>query len=405
MNYVSLAEAKPAYKFDCECDNLQPSAYYRISLVTDTAARSDAWTYTLVTRLRSVLTVQDKCSILSDNEYFIIQKHAGNIDRADAFAETLIHLLESAMHASGVVSGSVSIGYCLGCRHQAFQLAAEAERSMNLARQHPSSVRLSLSTGESEAPVPRAIGEISVPGYTSYYQFQPVVGIDEAIIGAETLLRFSSGSGADLSTAAVLAALEEKTLSSFGRLALFKAAAVACDLPNDMWLAVNVSAEQLNRSTLVSDVNAALEATGCSPDRLLLELTETESLEIFDEARRQLSELRAAGVKTAIDDFGALYTSSLYLDYLPFDVVKLDKRFIAQEVAANHHLPLEQIIAHIRAYGIEMVVVEGIDTEEKSRAAIASGADAMQGHYYSQPLRAEMLKAHFGTNSNRRLSL
>jgi EAL domain-containing protein (putative c-di-GMP-specific phosphodiesterase class I) len=66
-----------------------------------------------------------------------------------------------------------------------------------------------------------------------------------------------------------------------------------------------------------------------APGKLTLEITETAMLEDLEEATRVLQELRGLGVRVALDDFGAGYSSLRYLDRLPVDIVKIDRSFIA----------------------------------------------------------------------------
>ncbi len=73
----------------------------------------------------------------------------------------------------------------------------------------------------------------------------------------------------------------------------------------------------------------ALERHRVSPERLVLEITESALLGDLDRAARRLSELRAHGIRVAIDDFGTGYTSLAHLRRLPVDVLKIDRSFVS----------------------------------------------------------------------------
>jgi PAS domain S-box-containing protein len=150
-------------------------------------------------------------------------------------------------------------------------------------------------------------------------------------------------------------------------------------------VAVNVSPLQLADDSFVADVKHALHGSGLSPDRLCLEITETAAIRDLVDTGRRLSELTALGVRLALDDFGTGYASLTMLRSLPFDVVKIDRSFIA-DVAANASdaVLVRLIIDAAHALG-RKVCAEGIETPGQARQVIAVGADMAQGWLYGKP--------------------
>ncbi|GAB2927094.1 putative bifunctional diguanylate cyclase/phosphodiesterase [Rheinheimera gaetbuli] len=154
-------------------------------------------------------------------------------------------------------------------------------------------------------------------------------------------------------------------------------------------LAVNVSAQQFAKDTMLQQLTQVLQDSGLSPQ--LLELEVTESALMTDEARviDTMHQIRALGVRLAIDDFGTGYSSLSYLKRLPLDVLKIDKRFI-------EHIPAEQddkqIASAIIALAHTMnfkVLAEGVETAEQLQFLQQQGCDYYQGYYFSKPLAAD----------------
>src|SRR5581483_2811899 len=101
----------------------------------------------------------------------------------------------------------------------------------------------------------------------------------------------------------------------------------AAKWPNNMSVAINLSAMQFRSSTLVLSVISTLAATGLSAQRLALEITETVFLEDNRLVLDTLHQLRDLGVRISLDDFGTGYSSLSYLRSFPFDKIKIDRSF------------------------------------------------------------------------------
>jgi diguanylate cyclase (GGDEF)-like protein len=149
-------------------------------------------------------------------------------------------------------------------------------------------------------------------------------------------------------------------------------------------VAVNVSATQLTDPRLVHAVAAALERHGVRGDQLWIEVTES-ALAGGDAAVWVLAELKGLGVGIAIDDFGTGYSSLSQLRRLPFDILKIDRSFVAQlgQAEADDQI-LASIIQLAHSFGVR-TVAEGVETEEQARILTTLGCDIVQGYLYAQP--------------------
>ena len=98
-----------------------------------------------------------------------------------------------------------------------------------------------------------------------------------------------------------------------------------CDVP----VAINLFAPALDDLALPDRITLPCRAPGCPPAALSFELTEHLLLANIRRARTIIDQLRARGLRIAIDDFGSGYATMSYLRDLPIDELKLDRQFIA----------------------------------------------------------------------------
>ncbi len=163
-------------------------------------------------------------------------------------------------------------------------------------------------------------------------------------------------------------------------------------------MAVNLGLSSVRSATLVEDVDAALTASGCLPERLLLEITEHDELPFDPVAAARLLTLKERGVSIALDDFGTGYSSVGYLRRWPVDAIKLDRSLLpvagAESAFAATDDPLELldgVVALAAALGHD-VVAEGVEHADDDRAVRAVGVRFAQGWLYARPMLAEALE-------------
>ena len=113
-----------------------------------------------------------------------------------------------------------------------------------------------------------------------------------------------------------------------GEWALHQACRDAVTWPNAVGVTVNLSAAQFAGGGLGDTVESALAASGLSPDRLELEITESVLLRDDAAIVATLHRLRKRGVRIALDDFGTAFASLSYLRSFPFDTIKIDRSFV-----------------------------------------------------------------------------
>jgi diguanylate cyclase (GGDEF)-like protein len=151
-------------------------------------------------------------------------------------------------------------------------------------------------------------------------------------------------------------------------------------------LAINVSGRHVVEADLVSDVDAAIAATGADPRLLELELTESHLLDDIGRVRAVLAAVRQRGVSIAVDDFGTGYSSMTYLQRLPLDSVKIDRSFVERATdGAFDAVVIESIVRLGGALGLE-IVAEGIETDEQLAWLRNRGVHRAQGYLIAPPM-------------------
>ncbi|MEA2492770.1 MAG: hypothetical protein QOJ29_681, partial [Thermoleophilaceae bacterium] len=149
---------------------------------------------------------------------------------------------------------------------------------------------------------------------------------------------------------------------------------------------VNVSPRQLASPNFVANVREVLDETGIDAGTLCLEVTESALFVDPETAMQRLTELRALGVRLAIDDFGIGFSSLWHLRQLPdVDLLKIDRAFIT-ELGRNRKdsAIVGAVIVLAGSLGME-IVAEGIETLEQADELRAMGADYGQGYFFGRP--------------------
>ncbi|HYB49961.1 MAG TPA: EAL domain-containing protein [Burkholderiaceae bacterium] len=235
--------------------------------------------------------------------------------------------------------------------------------------------------------------------------YQPQIGRDGAMFGAEALIRWMP-SGHSVVPPAQFIPLAEETglILLIGRWVLDSACAQLKQWERDphtreLQLSVNVSARQFHQPDFVEQVRQSLLVSGANPARLKLELTEGVVLDHVEIVIRRMEQLSELGVGFSLDDFGKGYSSLSYLKRLPLDQIKIDQSFVSDiPWDANDAAIVRAILAMSQSLGLH-VIAEGVETAEQRNFLEQNGCHAYQGFLFSRPLPIEAfaefaLRAH-----------
>jgi EAL domain-containing protein (putative c-di-GMP-specific phosphodiesterase class I) len=154
-------------------------------------------------------------------------------------------------------------------------------------------------------------------------------------------------------------------------------------------VAINISGRHLQHADLVADVRNALETSGLEPENLVIELTESTIMHNTEVNLERFRELKALGVRLAIDDFGMGYSSLSYLHRFPIDILKIDRSFVGRLTEKGDGPELARAVVMLgETLGLE-TVAEGVEHEEQVEKLLELGCVAAQGFLFarSMPLK------------------
>jgi EAL domain-containing protein (putative c-di-GMP-specific phosphodiesterase class I) len=150
-------------------------------------------------------------------------------------------------------------------------------------------------------------------------------------------------------------------------------------------VSVNLSAAYLAQDRAVPTILALLSLERLPPELLTVEITETAVLTRPEQAAARLAEIRAAGIRVAVDDFGTGYTSLGLLPKLPVDELKIDRSFVVRMQESRAHATIiDAVISIARALDLS-VVAEGVEDEPVAAALATAGVDLLQGYHLNRP--------------------
>jgi diguanylate cyclase (GGDEF)-like protein/PAS domain S-box-containing protein len=216
---------------------------------------------------------------------------------------------------------------------------------------------------------------------------QPIVDLsDGTVVGREALVRWQHPDLGLLPPARFLPVAEETGLiEDLGRWVIGEATRIASATPDLGYVAINISPSQVHRTHLVDDVQAALDASGLPPSRLVVELTESVMLGAAPQGRSQLQQLDDLGVRLVVDDFGTGFSALSHLRDLPVSGIKVDRSF-TQGLGQDTHCEriVEALTGLAQGLGVD-IVAEGVETENQAQRLVDIGCQHAQGYLFGRP--------------------
>ena len=218
--------------------------------------------------------------------------------------------------------------------------------------------------------------------------FQPQFALpQDDLTGAEALARWNHPKIGRIGAGALFAVAERADhIVPLSRHIARLALAGAKDWPDQLRLSLNVTAFELASETYADELLAVLSASEFPAQRLTLEVTEQALLADIQIAARTLTRLSEAGIRIALDDFGAGFCNFRYLKLLPLDYLKLDRSMVDGITNEPRDLAVfRAIVAMARALDLD-VIVEGIESEAQRALIAEEGAHCYQGFLRAKPM-------------------
>lgn len=349
----------------------------------------------LAARLRNAVREGDKIGRLGGDEFAIIQ--FGNDQPRDsaALAARLIEVIGAPYGIDNhrlVVGASIGIAIADADYQDAAQLLRAADLAMYRAKAdgrgrfrvfEPQFDRQAQERRDLEAALRAAVEKDALEVH-----YQAFANLETGrISGFEALARWNDPNLGMVPPSTFIALAEEIGLIDLiGERILERACTDAAKWPQDITVAVNVSASQFKSGRLVAAVEAALAASGLPPGKLELEVTESIFLHGSESNCAILDRLGDMGVQISLDDFGTGYSSLSYLRSFSFNKIKIDKSFIRDLSANESSIAIVRAVCGLaRSFGAS-TTAEGVETGAQLAQIRAEGCTDMQGYFFSRPL-------------------
>ena len=156
-------------------------------------------------------------------------------------------------------------------------------------------------------------------------------------------------------------------------------------------VSVNLSVRQVRGRSVIETLHEVLSRLSIRPNQLVLEITEHMIMDDPESMIRLLREIKALGVRIALDDFGVGYSSFGHLKMMPLDTLKIDRSFIADLAESERAREIVKgIVALGHSLGLQ-VVGEAVESSAQRDALIALGVDVLQGFSLFRPMTADQL--------------
>jgi diguanylate cyclase (GGDEF)-like protein len=224
--------------------------------------------------------------------------------------------------------------------------------------------------------------------------YQPVVDYMGEIVGAEALLRWNHPEKGVLAPSEFLSLAEEKgIIVNIGKWALYTILKQLELWPNDIYIALNVSARELGDSQTVDNIIKALRgAEGIDQRQLKIEISESVWMKDPEMHIPRMEKLAAKGIDIQVDNYGTGTSSLSSLKKLPAKTLKIDGAFVADICTDSDDFKFLESIVNLALSRKKTVVVEGVESSEQADMLRLLKPVYLQGYYFSGPVPAEVFE-------------
>jgi diguanylate cyclase (GGDEF)-like protein len=357
-------------------------------------AAGDALLVAATARLLDCVRREDTVARLGGDEFTVLLEDMGDPSDAARMAERIGEALRTPFELGGqTVSISSSIGIALDIdrSHGPDDLLREADMAMYRAKSGGKARYEIFDTGMGSRAVERLELETELRHAAErgelVLHYQPVVSLATGQAEAvEALLRWQHPRRGLLVASEFLPmAIETDTMLELGNWALIRACTDAAKwqaVHPGLAVQVNLAPRELEQPALVSSVSAALTSAGLAPHWLRLEIPETTVVQDGEGTAAVLDELRALGVRLALDDVGGGISSLSLLSRLPVDVLKISPS------AADSPALIRATVALATALGMT-VTAQAVARADQSAGLAALGCRHAQGPLFGKPVGAD----------------
>lgn len=331
---------------------------------------------------------------LSGDEFAVVLNATESLEAANRVAQRLLQAFARDIAETPeetMISASIGIASFPADAESAEQLMSAADMALYRAKQEGrGAYRLFEATMNDELRdrrlVANDLADAADAGQLEL-TYQPQVDlVSGEVTGFEALIRWYHPERGEVPPGIFVPIAEENGLIlGIGEWVLRTACAEAAGWRVPLSISVNVSAAQIHNPGFARLIHEVLVETGLSPARLEIEVTETALVRDQVRAVTTLRQIRALGVRVAIDAFGTSHSSLTHLSAFPFSRIKLDQSFIRSFDSNPQAAAIVHAIVELGRYLGTPVVAEGVERREELAFLRAEGCAAAQGFLFGHP--------------------
>lgn len=224
--------------------------------------------------------------------------------------------------------------------------------------------------------------------------YQPIYStVKKCFVSAEALVRIRDKDGKIISPVKFIPVAEESGyIVELGKIIFDKVCVLMKNYQKTIgleYIEINLSVVQGEDKKLAEDVLFLLQKYELSSDSIILEITESASVQGKEQLLNNMKVLLGNGIEFALDDFGTGQSNLDYMASMPVRIVKFDKNMTQDYFTVEKtRMIMNAAIRMVHEMGME-VVAEGIETDEQLEEMIKQGVEHIQGYYFSRPLSEE----------------
>lgn len=372
----------------------------------------DSMLSAMARRMEAIVSPDDTVARIGGDEFAILLR-GGLADEGALVAARLLSetLCEPLVIGDQEVLPSVSVGVATGQASpgRAEDLLRNAEIALFRAKTRGYGQVVEFAPHMRQETSDRGALELALKHAVDHDEiellYQPVMDLGRArLAGFEALMRWRHPERGLIPPDQFIALAEETgAIVDLGRRALELAVDQLEDwhaqgtAPEGLFVSVNVSSRQLLSSQFAEEVQSILAPADLPARSLRLEVTESLVMANPETAASVLQTLLGSGIGLALDDFGTGYSSLAYLHRFHFEVMKIDRSFIAAMQSSEEARTIVRSMTDLgHSLGME-VVAEGPETDEDIRLLREMGCDFAQGYVFGAPLPADGAGALLGS--------
>ena len=357
-------------------------------------------------KLTSIVREGDIVARLSGDEFAIVLLNIGSSeeDAVDGSKKVCQKIFESLKEDLHIQNHSISFGLSVGVKlfpdgeKNINDIVSHADKAMYQAKKTGKNSFVFFDVDIEEKMKSKMLLEEEIlqafenDEFTFFFQAKVDVLTGE-IQGAEMLVRWQHPHKGVLFPDYFIGAIEEMGhIHKLSIKALHKACSFIETNQYQKTLAVNISSKELLFQNFEDEVIEIISSYDINPMLIELEITETAIIEEFDIVVEKIKRLQEFGIQFSIDDFGTGYSSIEYLQELPINTLKIDKRFL-QDCSNNSNKELIQIMINMAKVLKMKIIAEGVETQKQLQFLQENRCELYQGFYFSKAVDEESFKS------------